>query len=193
MAKETRDEMTRAPRSGLARLFRHRLVIPLLRSRHMPEHTARGVSVGLLVAFTPTIGIQMPMVFVIWLAVRKLYRQWDFNLLVALAWTWVSNIFTLPFIYYTFLVTGRVMLGRWDRIRDFGHFEDKLRASLDVQLNWAETLWIHMLNLFEKFGLPMFVGSVPWALLCAWIGYRWSLRLLTRIRLRRMRRLAPPG
>jgi len=175
-------------RSGLARLIRHRLVIPIVRSRHPPEYTARGVMVGLAVALTPTVGIQMPVVFLVWLLMHRFRRAWDFNLLVALAWTWLTNVFTAPPIYYMFLVTGRLMLGRWDRIRDYDTFSARLGSTLNAEVGWFETLWVYMHDLFEKFGAPMFVGALPWALLGSWLGYRWTLGLIRRMRERRARR-----
>jgi len=54
------------------RLMRYRLVIPILRARHEPEYTARGVFVGVAWGFTPTVGFQMPIVFVIWSIMRIL-------------------------------------------------------------------------------------------------------------------------
>ena len=42
-----------------------------------------------------------------------------------------------------------------------------------------------LMGIFEAWGVPMFVGSVPWALLSAWLGYRWSLNLVRRFRGRR--------
>jgi uncharacterized protein (DUF2062 family) len=35
----------------------------------------------------------------------------------------------------------------------------------------------------------LFVGSIPWAILSAWLGYRWSLRLVREFRMRRVRRM----
>ena len=87
------------PRGWLSRIVHGKLIAPLRRSRHTPEYTARGVLVGLLVALTPTVGVQMPIVFGIWLALRKMYPGWDFNVVVALAWTWVTNAVTAPFVY----------------------------------------------------------------------------------------------
>jgi uncharacterized protein (DUF2062 family) len=165
-----------------------RLVAPLMRGRHPPEYTARGTAVGLAIAFTPTVGIQIPAVFLLWVLARYLRPTWEFNLLVAIAWTWLTNVFTMAPVYYVFLVTGRILLGRWDRLRGFEAFSEKLTASLSVDAGFLETLWVYMRNLFEQFGLPMWVGSIPWAALFAWIGYRWSLRLVIRIRTRRMQR-----
>ncbi len=79
--------------------MRLRLVIPVLRSSATPEYTARGVFVGLLVAMTPTVGIQMAIVAVIWAVVRMVRPAWDFNVVVGMLWTWVTNVFTPPPLY----------------------------------------------------------------------------------------------
>ncbi len=106
---------------------------------------------------------------------------------MALAWTLLTNVFTAPPFYYLFLVTGRLLLGRWDRIRDYGTFSERLSTSLGVESTWLETLWIYSYNLFARFGVPMFVGSLPWAVLGGWLGYVWTLGLIRRTRARRAR------
>ena len=169
----------------LKRILLRKLVSPLTRNRKPPEYTARGAAVGLMVAFTPTIGVQMPLVSLIWIALRYLRPEWSFNLLAGLAWTWVTNIFTLAPTYYLFLVTGRILMGRWDRLAGFETFRAKLEANLAMDAGPVEGLWIYMVTLFEQFGLPMWIGSMPWALLSAWLGYHWSLRLVIKIRSRR--------
>ena len=50
----------------LVRLFRYRLVIPILRSQSPPVETARGVLVGLVSAMNPFVGIQMALVGGFW-------------------------------------------------------------------------------------------------------------------------------
>lgn len=47
------------------RILLRRLVSPLTRNRKPAEYTARGAAVGLLVAITPTVGIQMSIVSLI--------------------------------------------------------------------------------------------------------------------------------
>lgn len=170
------------------RVLLRRLVAPLLRGRHPPDFTARGTAIGLAVAMTPTVGAQMPAVLLIWLVVRHLRPSWDFSLPVALAWTWITNVFTMAPVYYVFLVTGRILMGRWDKLRGFEVFLENFSTSLAVDAGPFETLWIYIVNLFEQFGLPMWVGCAPWALLCSWLGYRWSLRLVIEMRARRERR-----
>ena len=94
----------------LVRLLRFRLIVPLLRSQHPPEHTARGVMIGMTWALTPTVGLQMYGVFVTWLVARRLFN-WDFNLVIGAGWTWTTNVLTMLPCYYAFYVTGQLILG----------------------------------------------------------------------------------
>jgi uncharacterized protein (DUF2062 family) len=167
---------------------RRRLIIPLFRSPHPPEYTARGVFIGLLVALTPTVGIQMAIVGVLWVALRALHSRFDFNLIAALAWTWVTNAVTAPFVYYAYIVTGRVMLGRWEELRGYATFADRFQQSLPVDAGAFHTVWIFVVNLFKVFGVPLFVRCVPWTIVGAWLGYRWSLKFTRIYQARRARR-----
>lgn len=173
----------------MRRLLRYRLVIPVLRGRQSPEYAARGVLIGLLIAMTPTIGIQMPIVFLIWLAMRAIRPTLGFNLVIAMAYTWVSNIFTAAPLYYGFLLTGNVMMGRWHSLTGYEAFHQRLEELLAAEAGHWEAIWVYMVGIFDLWGTPMFVGSIPWAILSAWLGYRWSLRLVLRFRARRLRRL----
>ncbi len=185
------DKATLAGR--LQRLLRFRLVVPLLRHPHPPEYTARGVAWGLLLALTPTVGVQIPSLVVIWLLLRWLKREWEFNLLAAIAWVWVTNIVTLPPVYYVFVVTGRLMLGHFDAIPGYEVFIGRLHHILDADVGWLESLWLYTVGLFEDLGLPLFIGWIPWAILASWLGYRWSLRLIIRVRRMRAHRRAARG
>ena len=167
------------------RLILYRLIMPVLRAKTPPEYTARSVLFGMLVAMTPTVGVQMPIVFLIWLPIRYLRPQWNFNVVVAMAWTWVTNVFTLGPIYYVFLVTGRLMLGAEGGLTGYDEFAAMLQKSLDTDAGIVESLWIYTVDLFRIWGVPMFVGSIPWAILASWVSYRWSLRLVNRFRRRR--------
>lgn len=170
--------------------LRQKLLHPLLRSRRPPEYTARGVLVGLAVALTPTVGVQMPAVFGMWLVARRFMPRWEFNLVVGLAWCWVTNIATAPPLYYLYIVTGRILLGRWDEMQGYDSFASRLAQSVPLNAGWFEAAWLYVVNLFSAFGVPLFVGSVPWTVLGAWAGYGWSLRLLNRLNVLRERRRA---
>ena len=171
-------------------LMRQRLLHPLLRSRKPPEHTARGVLVGLAIALTPTVGIQMIAVFGLWLLTGRFMRQWDFNLVAALAWCWVTNIATAPPLYYLYIVTGRLLLGQWGGLQGYEAFAETLSSSMPQNAGWLQEAWLYVVNLFKVFGVPLFVGCIPWAILGAWAGYVWSLRLLQRLRTIREKRRA---
>lgn len=182
------NSLTRQIAARFRRMVLYKLLMPVLRAKHPPEYTARSVLVGLIIAMTPTVGVQMPIVFAFWLATRFAKPSWDFNLVIALCWTWVSNVFTLAPIYYLFLVTGRIMLGSPGDLTGYSEFATHLKDALATDAGVVESLWIYTISLFETWGIPMFVGSIPWALLSGWLGYRWSLRLIMRFRTRRERR-----
>lgn len=172
---------------GIARLLRYRLVIPVLRSKHSPEYTARAVFIGLIWAMTPTIGIQMPLVFMTWVIMRWVRRGEGFNLPVALAWTWSSNVVTLPPLYYLFLITGKLMMGQWGDLSGYSAFTAELASVAKADGGFFEVLWLYVQGLFQSFGLAMFVGSVPWAIFSAWFGYRTTLRVLEKRAARRLK------
>ena len=167
------------------RFLLKKFLAPLSFSRHTPEYNARGTAVGLAIAFTPTVGIQMPIVFAFWVLTRNYYPKWEFNLLVALAWTWVTNVFTLAPVYFVFLFTGRVIMARWENLAGFDTFYSKFSASINSETGLFDPLWGYIINLFDQFGLPLFIGSLPWAFLLSWLGYFWSLSFIQHIRKRR--------
>ena len=177
----------------LRRMVRFRLILPTLRSGHSAEYTARGVCIGVSLAFTPLIGVQMPLVVLIWLAFRQFIPSWNFLLLVALAWTWVTNVVTLIPIYYAFYITGQVILWRWDSLPGFRAFSARMQELTSVETTWIEAFWIAVVRILDSFGLPIFVGSAPYAVALGWLSYRWSLRLIYRLRTRRRRRREARG
>jgi len=174
---------------SLIRLCRYRLIIPILRGKSPPHHTARGVLVGIACAMTPLVGIQMAMVAAVWGAQRVVAPDWRFNVVVAMGWTWITNVFTVPPIYYVFLVTGRLMLGRWEESLGFSAFAAKLEETLALGGGGLTAAWEIMVAMVELWGLPMFLGCLPWAVICGWVGYVWSLRFVIRRREAMRRRL----
>ena len=175
----------RSQREGFRRLLRYRLVIPLLRAKHPPSYTARSVAFGLLVAMTPTVGAQMAIVLALWFVVRFVRPAWNFNVVIAMLWTWITNVFTMAPVYYVFLITGRVMQGGSGGHSGYDAFTERLKQTLASDTGFIESLWIYTLDLFQIWGLPMFIGSIPWAILSAGLGYWWSLRLVTKRRAKR--------
>ena len=56
----------------IKRMAHFQLIIPLLRSKHAPEYTARGVAMGFAIGITPTAGFQLIGCGVVWAIARKL-------------------------------------------------------------------------------------------------------------------------
>ncbi len=169
-------------------------MVPLKRTRHPPEYVARSVSVGLFWAMTPSVGVQMACVLVHWLVARRVPR-WDFNMVHAMAWTWVTNMFTVLPVYYVFYVTGQVLLGRFDDLTGYHGFLRLWSASFaatDVAasgfVDTPASFWVYVDVIFAGWGLAMLVGCIPYAVVAAWLGYRWSLNLVVRHRAARSRR-----
>ena len=169
-------------KATLNRIMRYRLVIPIARGRNDSLPTARGVAIGLLFALTPTVGIQMPIIAIIWGIMRWLRPTWRFNLIVALAWTWTTNVLTLPFVYYAYLATGKLILGYDDPFGGFEAFRTDLNAVLDMDIGIIESFWLYTVQIFENWGVPLFVGCVPWAIAGAWLGYVWCIKFMAKFR-----------
>lgn len=171
------------------RLVRYRLVIPLLRSGHAPEHTARGVMIGLIWAMTPLVGIQMMMVALTWIITTRLF-SWNFSLVLGLAWTWVTNAFTILPFYYAYYVTGQVLLGHWDDISGFDTFVALWQGTFGADMGFWAALWVYLVDIVAGWGLPLVVGSIPWVIICGFFGYRLSLRVSRRYHAKKIARRA---
>lgn len=162
----------------LGRAARYKLVVPIQRSAHPPEYTALGVAVGLGWAMTPLVGIQMPLTFLTWVIMRSCGKSWDFNLIVALAWNWVSNVFTMAPLYYVFYLTGQVMLLRWHDLTGYATFVDLWNEVLAGEQGFWEQVLSVLGFLVQQQGLALAVGCLPFAVLGFWQGYVQSLKFM---------------
>jgi uncharacterized protein len=179
-------------RGALYRLMRYRFVIPMQRSHHPAEFAARGTALGVALAFTPTIGLHILIASTLW-AVTARSERWHFSLILAIAWTWLSNPLTALPIYYALYVTGQLMLGHLNDLSGYADFItlwSNLTAG-DHSL-WQDVKLMAGL-LLEDWGLAMAVGSIPWAIITGGLGYALSLRFIRAYRheraVRRARRI----
>lgn len=172
------------------RLCRYRLVIPIKRSPHPPEHTARGVMIGLMWGLTPSVGAQMIFCLITWVIARRFFK-WDFSLIVSLAWTWTTNVITLVPAYYLFFITGQLMLGKFDDLSGYGDFAAAWANAIQDQTHatFWESAWFYTVLLFKGWGVPMLIGCIPWSIFGGWMGYTWSLRFIRRHRRRKAEKL----
>lgn len=172
-------------RNRLRRVIRYRLHIPMIRSPHSPEFTARGVMVGMAWAMLPLVGIQMACVFVTWVITRRFFK-WDFSLPNGLAWTWVTNVFTLVPCYYVFYVTGLFLMGSQSQEGDYEKISGLIKGIVDQGMAgivpWLKALVV-------DWGVPMAIGSLPWSAGLAILSYYLSLRFVRAYRERRAHKM----
>ena len=176
------------------RVCEYKLLVPLKRSVHSPKHIARGVMVGLAWGLTPTVGVQMIFCFFTWLITRKFFR-WDFSLIVALAWTWTTNVITILPVYYLFFITGQILLGRFDTLSGYNEFLSLWNENVieEGSMGYLAWVWAYTVFLVKGWGLTLAIGCLPWSILGAWGGYVWCLRFIVNYReVRRLRQIHKP-
>ncbi len=171
------------------RLASHRLIVPLKRSQHPPEYSARGILVGIVWGLTPTVGVQMAAVFATWTLGRRLFG-WNFNLIMALAWTWISNPLTMVPIYYLFYVTGQIMFGRWSDLAGYDVFATLFSQAFASGTGILESARATLSIAVKDFGLTLLVGSLPYAVVGGALGFWWGVRFVLRYRAARTARAA---
>ncbi|MBI1368923.1 MAG: DUF2062 domain-containing protein [Planctomycetes bacterium] len=151
----------------------------LLHADDPPERLARGVAIGLFVAFTPTIGFQMGLVlFLAWL-----FRA---NKLIGLPMVWISNPVTLVPIYYPCYKLG-VMLTRMTPVN--AKWWSDLAHPPEGWWNTVDFYWTQMVDV----AVPMWVGCVVVGLLFALPSYIIVHRTICYYRIKRWGQLIPPS
>lgn len=158
---------------NLKRICRHRLVIPLIRSPHPPEYKARGVAVGTAWAMTPLVGIQMYLVFMTWITLKKVFKC-SFSLPLGLAYTWITNVVTMIPIYYAFYVTGQWMLNR--PIQGYDDLKQTMESAFFADYTFWEKWGAFFKMLVHDWGIAMGVGCLPWALVGGVASYYMVLK-----------------
>lgn len=115
----------------------HRLIGNRLFDQHLWKLTNKSVStgfaLGIFIALTPTIGVQIPLIILSALFLRV-------NIPVALAASWVTNPLTAPVIY-----SLQYKLGLW-----FSGAPDANELAG----------FTGMLRLFSRYAIPLWVGSL---------------------------------
>lgn len=171
----------------MGRLSKLKLLIPLKRSPHSAEYSARGVAVGMFWALTPLVGIQMYLCLMTWLLAQQT-KSLRFSLVIACAWTWVSNVFTMLPIYYVFYITGQVMVGNWGNISGYETFIVSFEFAFSDDVGFWDSMLELMALLAREVGVAMGVGCLPYAIIGGWLSYGISLKYIQKRRARRGKR-----
>jgi uncharacterized protein (DUF2062 family) len=129
------------------------------------------VANGVFWALTPSVGLQTVEIVATWLIAQRVFGK-DSSLLQALIWVWVNNPLTMVPMYYAFYLTGLWLLG------DAG-----LASGYDAfvalwESNRASGWFDHILAIALLIGVPIVIGSIPYAAVGSALSYRWALRVV---------------
>jgi uncharacterized protein (DUF2062 family) len=156
------------PSQGLSRNWKQRLQAFMRHVKALqgePHHVARGMAVGVFVAFTPTI----PFHTLLSITLAFVFRG---SKPAALIGSWLSNPLTIPGLYYGSYRMGVILLGHQIPMGlQYGQFKDV------TTMGWSVAC-------------AMIAGGALLGILPAVGGYFITLRLFRRIRARRIDALA---
>lgn len=146
-----------------------------------PHRIAWGVFLGFVVAFTPTVGIQM----MFFLAVATVFRS---NKVSGLPVVWITNPFTVVPIYYACWRIGAWVLGtdgdpaRGQRIIDrLAGAEERLTMDRILEGEF----WVEAFRTMWELGAELWLGGILLGIALGAIFYPvtvWSVKVYRRTR-----------
>lgn len=149
------------------------LYYQLVRQSGSPASVSMGVAIGFFVGFLIPMGGQM--VIAIILAFILKARK-----IPALACTWVTNPYTVPFIYPVQCYLGSVIMGS---PLDF-------KTITEVFNNmFKNPSWQSLLEIGQEFLIPFFIGGFTFGIVSATIGYFSAYGMIEQYRSRRKKKL----
>ncbi|MDH5560218.1 MAG: DUF2062 domain-containing protein [Deltaproteobacteria bacterium] len=156
-----------------ARIDEH-IVRPIKESASPVEEAALGTFVGIFVGLTPTVGIQMWIVFMIWVILKYILKI-KFDLIIGTALVWISNPFTMFFMYYGFLLTGYAffnIIGLGEHVVTYANFKlSLLQIVNDPTYGQLDIIYKSFEYLIIDLGFPMVLGSLFYATPFAFLSY----------------------
>lgn len=148
----------------------------LLHADDPPHRLAMGMAIGIFVAFTPTVGIQMVIAgFLSWL-VRA-------NKAVSMAVVWLSNPATMVPIYWYCYHIGCAILTLEPISREWW------AGLADPPAEWLPAVSFYWSRLLQIAG-PLWLGGTVVGLVCGYATYYVIYHLIFQYRLRRQKELA---
>ena len=168
--------------------FQQHIIKPVIESHSPVKEAALGSAVGMFMGMTPTVGIQMWMVFMAWVISKYIFRT-KFDLMIGTAMVWLSNPITMGPLYYGFLVTGAwvfQLVGTGDVMMSYSSFATTLDGiTSNTELSSLEKFTEGVHFLIFDLGYPMIIGSLFWATPLALLSYIITLKYLKQYRIRK--------
>ena len=160
----------------IEKLITEKLINPVLHSNAPVSEVSLGVAFGVFLGLTPTVGVQMYLVALVWSIYRYIFCR-HFNLPVGVAMVWISNPLTMVPLYYLFLVTGYWLLETQNGI-SYELFTEYLGHISSTEGTW-EMIIAGASFLLVDLGWPMIIGSLVYAVPGFIISYFMTKRIVT--------------
>ena len=148
--------------------IREKFINPVLHSKAPVTEVSLGVAVGIFMGFTPTVGVQMYLVAIVWTIYRYIFGR-HFNLPVGVAMVWISNPLTMVPMYYLFLATGYFVFGIQHGI-SYQHFAESL-GRISQTGDIMDQITEGSRFLLVELGWPMVMGGFVYAIPFSIISY----------------------
>ncbi|MCA8999601.1 MAG: DUF2062 domain-containing protein [Planctomycetaceae bacterium] len=147
-----------------------------------PHSIALGTAIGIFVAFTPTVGVQMVLVMLIAFLTSRLFH---FNRVAGLIAVYLSNPFTMVPIYWFNYRLGTMFLKETVSQEEFARLFQYTTFS-----EWQRSLRA----IFFTVGTPLLIGSLLVGLFFGLLSYLVIRRLTERVQAhRRHKHMAKPA
>jgi uncharacterized protein len=173
-------------------LYIRRLYRPIYRSVTPVHEAALGAAIGMFIGMTPTVGIQMWAVFMLWLVFRYFFDI-SFDLIIGTALVWISNPLTMFFLYYGYVTAGNALLAFRGKpyleitFTAFRHQFSQIINAPDV------SFWEIIINgtrfLLIDLGYPMLLGCLVFAVPLSILTYFVVSHILHTLRRKRAKKL----
>ncbi len=160
-----------------------RLVRPIRESHASAGELGLAAAIGLFWALTPLVGIQMILATFNWVIFRSLKIR--FYLPVAIAWVWITNVFTMPFFYYAFYIAGYYffhLIGAEITLISFATLKTTLDQTNNMNMINGVIHWMRFI--VNDLGWPMVAGALLMGIPSALSGYYVTVRLVNNYRRR---------
>lgn len=178
LSKEDDSAAQAGPRN-LKETIYEKLIRPVFNADDTPESIALACAVGMFVALTPTVGIQMPVAIFIGTLINK-YTRRQMNNIVGAAMCWVSNPLTFVPMYYGYLWLGWTLMGRdTSSLLSLSAWQTRLTSYITTTspstLDYVKGFFLAGLG---ELAAPMWLGSIIIAVVISIPTYPIALRLV---------------
>jgi uncharacterized protein (DUF2062 family) len=157
-----------------------------------PERIAGGVFAGILIAYTPFLGLHL----LIAIAAAMIFR---INKFATLSFVWISNVFTLIPIYYPSYVVGRAIMNLFQSQPEMTQRQilrslNSLIRQIDFNSVFDPDFWSSFWKLFKAIGPELFIGGLIIGTIIGGLAYRITARSIMKHRRKaRLKRIRKTG